>query len=356
MPKKKKKDKKEETTSRKGEHVSIVTTENVSYRTVLSGFDALRFEHNALPELSFDEIDTTTQFLGKHLDAPLLISSMTGGYEGAEVVNRAFAKAAKQFGLAIGIGSARQALENKKYHKTFSVVRKEYPDGLVFTNIGGAEVAALHSKNKLDDILRIVDLVEADAIIVHLNPLQEMMQPEGSRDFRGILSGIEALCKQFTIPVIVKEVGAGISKSTARTLVTHGVLAIDIAGAGGTSWAGVELLRQNEAARTDLDIFWDWGIPTVEALQAVRELKQSMTFGLIASGGIRTGLDVAKSIALGADLVGLAQPVIKAFVDGAEEGLFALMQTVIKQLRIAMLLSGSKTIPQLGDQILFPIK
>ncbi len=357
MPKKKKKHslKTESiaTSSRKGEHVDLVTSSDVSHRQIRTGFENLRFEHCALPELALSEIDTSTEFLGKSLAVPLLISSMTGGYEEAEAINRSFGRAANYFGLAIGIGSARQALENKKHHRSFSVVRKEHPKGLVFTNIGGAEIAGLTAKNKLASIQTIIDLVEADAVIVHLNPLQELMQPEGSRDFRGILSGIEQLCKTIHPPVIVKEVGAGISKAVARQLVTAGVRVIDVAGAGGTSWAGVEILRHQEIDRAPLEPFWDWGIPTLDALQGVRELKQSMTFGLIASGGIRTGLDVAKCVALGADLVGIAHPIIQAYKDDGDEGIIEYLQTTIDQLRLAMLLTGSNTITDLSERILF---
>ncbi len=359
MAKKKKKgfsaDSPSKISTRKADHVELVATEDVSYRDIRTGFDLLRFEHNALPELSLDDVDSSTTFLGKPLDAPILISSMTGGYAEAEKINAALARTAKQFGLAIGIGSARQALESKQYHKSFSVVRKEHPHGLIFTNIGGAEIAALHAKGKITSLKKIIDLVKADGIIVHLNPLQELMQPEGSRDFRGVLSAIDALCHQFRIPVIVKEVGAGISRATAERLINVGVRVIDVAGSGGTSWSGVEILRQKKNERAALDPFWDWGIPTVEALRAVKELKQTMTFGLIASGGIRSGVDIAKSITLGADLAGIAQPLMKAFYEGGEELLVDYVTTLIMQLKTAMLLTGSKTIGDLSGQTLFQI-
>ncbi len=352
---KKKKDHSKPTSSRKAEHVDLVVAEDVSHRSVVSGFDALRFDHCALPELSVAEVDTSTLFLGKHLDAPLLISSMTGGYDDAERINRSLARAAKKFGLAIGIGSARQALEDKKFHKSFSVVRKEHPQGLVFSNIGGVEVAALHKAGKIETLRRIVDLVQADALIVHLNPLQELMQPEGARDFRGILAGIEASVKTLGIPIIVKEVGAGISKDVAERLVRTGVRAIDVAGSGGTSWAGVEIMRHHKHRRTTLEAFWDWGIPTVDALQAIKQLRKTMTFGLVASGGVRSGIDVAKSIALGADLAAMAQPFIKSLADGGEEALSAHIESVIEQLRLCMVLTGSPTVDDLSRCTLYRI-
>lgn len=342
------------TVSRKAEHVDLVVANNVSHRHA-SGFEALRFEHNALPELSLAEIDTSTLFFGKHLDAPLLISSMTGGYDEAEKINGALARAARKFGLAIGIGSARQALENKKFHKSFSVVRKEHPDGLVFSNIGGVEVAALNASGKIDSLERIVELVQADALIIHLNPLQELMQPEGARDFRGVLAGIEAAAKHLHVPIIAKEVGAGISQPVAKRLLDSGVLAIDVAGSGGTSWAGVEILRRSSASRSTFEQFWDWGIPTVEALRAVKELRETMTFGLIASGGIRSGVDVAKSIALGADLAGMAQPLIKSLADHGESALVDHVEAILTQLRMTMLLCGAKTTTELAKQVLYTV-
>ena len=354
MPKKKKEKKKsaDQTTSRKAEHVALVVQNDVAHHRP-TGFSSLRFEHNALPELTLDEIDTSTIFLGKHLAAPLLISSMTGGYDEAEKINGSLANAARTFGLAIGIGSTRQALENKKYHKSFSVVRKVYPDGLVFSNIGGAEVASLNRRGDIGSLKRIIDLVAADALIIHLNPLQELMQPEGSRDFRGILAGIEAACKELGIPIIAKEVGAGISKKVAEQLINVGVRAIDVAGSGGTSWAGVEILRQKKDQRSTFEEFWDWGIPTIAALQSVNELRSRMTFGLIASGGIRSGLDVAKSIALGADLAGMAQPLVRSLAQEGEAALIAHIKTILIQLRYTMLLTGSANIAQLGEQMLY---
>ncbi|HYM20781.1 MAG TPA: type 2 isopentenyl-diphosphate Delta-isomerase [Candidatus Kapabacteria bacterium] len=343
-----------ETTSRKAEHVALVVEGGVSHHST-AGFASLRFEHNALPELALANIDTSTFFFGKHLGAPLLISSMTGGYDEAERINRSLARAARKFGLAIGIGSARQALENKKYHRSFSVVRKEHPDGLVFSNIGGAEVASLGRRGDIGSLKKIIDLVEADALVIHLNPLQELMQPEGSRDFRGILAGIETACNELGVPIIVKEVGAGISRSVAERLLNAGVRAIDVAGSGGTSWAGVEILRQKKDLRSTFEEFWDWGIPTTEAIRSVNELRTRMTFGLIASGGIRSGLDIAKAIALGADLAAMAQPLVKSLADEGEDALMAHIEAILTQLQYAMLLTGSATITALHKQALVSV-
>jgi len=338
------------TTSRKQNHVELVVSEQVSHRSIASGFDALNLIHNALPEIAASDVDTSTDFLGKHLDVPILISSMTGGYEDAERINCALASLSAKYGAAMAVGSQRQALENKRFHNSFKIVRKENPTGLIFSNIGAIEIARLVHESKIGKIKMLVDLIEADALIVHLNPLQELMQPEGVSDFKGVLIGIAQCVKSLGVPIIAKEVGAGISKDAAKRLIEAGVLVIDVAGAGGTSWAGVEILRQKKKDRRKLEAFWDWGIPTVEALLQVRELKESMTFGLIASGGIRNGIDIAKSIALGADLAGIAKPLISTFMNNGEKELNRKMDDIITQLRYSMFLTGSANLSMLTKQ------
>ena len=342
------------TEGRKAEHVDLVVRERVAYRKKRTGFDDLDFAHNALPELSFDEISISIPLLGFQLGAPLIISSMTGGYAGAYEINRALGSAAAKYGLAIGVGSGRQAMESTEHHRTFSIVREAAPETFVFANIGGVEVARLNSLGKIGELQRLVDLTESNALAIHLNPLQELLQPEGSRDFRGVLAGIESSAKQLGVPIIVKEVGAGISQSVARKLLSVGVRAIDVAGAGGTSWAGVEILRNNPQSREHLEPFWDWGIPASEALVQVNELRNEFEFDLISSGGIRTGVDIAKSIALGANAVGVARPFIQAFIEHGEEALFAAVETFLFQLRAAMFLTGSFDMRSLSHQKLHP--
>ncbi len=338
------------TTSRKQSHVELVVSEQVSHRSVASGFDGIRLIHNALPEIALTDVDTSINFLGKHLDVPILISSMTGGYEDAERINGALAILSAKYGAAMGLGSQRQVLESKLFHNSFKIARKENPTGLIFSNIGAVEVARLVSKGKIGKIKMLIDLIEADALIVHLNPLQELMQPEGEADFRGVLNGIEKCVRSLGVPIIAKEVGAGISKEAARRLIEIGVRVIDVAGAGGTSWAGVEILRHKKKDRRKLEPFWDWGNPTVDTLLQVRELKESMTFGLIASGGIRNGIDIAKSIALGADLAGIAKPLISTFMNDGEKELHRMMEDLILQLRYSMFLTGSANLPILAKQ------
>jgi isopentenyl-diphosphate delta-isomerase len=340
----------QKTESRKAKHVELVCQERVEHRRKRAGFDELDFEHNALPEIRFDDISLATSLAGHPLKAPLVISSMTGGYEGAYEINRALGLAAERYGVAIGVGSGRQALESAEHHRTFSVVREAAPSSFIFANIGGVEVARLNATGNIGELRRLVDLLEANALAVHLNPLQELLQPEGSRDFRGVLAGIKQCVSTLGVPIIVKEVGAGISQSVARKLLEVGVQIIDVAGAGGTSWAGVEILRNEDKARAALDPFWDWGISTADAVMEVSKLAGEFEFELIASGGIRTGLDVAKSLALGAACAGVARPFIQAVVDGREEALFAVVETFLFQLRAVMFLTGSSDIPSLKQQ------
>lgn len=343
-------EKRSQTTSRKQGHVELCVTGDVQFRTRATGFEHFHFLHNALPELTLEEISLATTLLGVPIQAPLLISSMTGGYAEATTINGALARAAKYFGLAIGIGSARQAMESSEYHESFRIVRREAPDTFVFSNIGAHEIAQLHRQQAIDSLQRIIDLVEANALAVHLNPLQELLQPEGAKDFRGVLAAITHAVRVLPVPIIVKEVGAGISAPVAKQLLDVGVRVIDVAGAGGTSWAGVEILRNKPEEQAKFDAFWDWGIPTTEALLQMQSLRSGYDFTLIASGGIANGLDIAKAVALGADLTGVARPFIKALMERGEEALHQTIQTMLDQLRYTMFLTGSKDLAALKLQ------
>ncbi len=325
------------TTSRKKQHVDIVLSREVGFRYKTTGLERLEFVHNALPEMSLAGIDTTTVLLGKPLKLPLIVSCMTGGYAGALKINSDIAEVCEEYGIAMGVGSQRQALEDTQFHRTFSVVREAARSIPVVGNIGAAEVARMQTA---DPAKRLIDLIRADALAVHLNPLQEFLQPEGSTDFRGVLEGIARLVRSLSVPVIVKEIGAGISANVAQRLLDTGVRHIDIAGAGGTSWAGVEVLRRK--TKDFAGSFWDWGIPTVHALREVAALRNSSSsFTLIASGGISSGMDAAKCIALGADLVGAARPMLQALQKHKKRGLANLIEQWAHQLRGAMFLTGS---------------
>lgn len=327
------------TPSRKQQHVDLTLTKDVGFRTKTTGLDDLEFVHNSLPELNLSDVDTSVKFLNRTLRLPFMVSCMTGGYADALSINRVLAETCEEAGLAMGVGSQRQALEDTQYHKTFSIVREIAPTIPIVGNIGAAEVAAMKST---DPMKRLIDLIRADAFTVHLNPLQELLQPEGNTNFRGVLHGIARLVEDLPVPVIVKEIGAGISAGVAQRLLDVGVTHIDVAGAGGTSWAGVETLRRKD--RRFASEFWDWGIPTAVAIREVAALRGGSTpFTLIASGGIKSGGDIAKCIALGADLGASARPVLTALDKHNKGGVRSLLRLWADELRAIMFLTGSPT-------------
>jgi isopentenyl-diphosphate Delta-isomerase len=331
------------TSSRKQQHVHSVLTKDVAFRAKTTGLEEWEFVHNALPELDFSEIDPSTSFLGRRLALPFMISCMTGGYAEALRINRTLAEVCSTHGVAMGVGSQRQALENPKFHRSFSVVREVAPHIPVVGNIGAAEVAKMVDPKRA---LSLVNLVRADALAVHLNPLQELLQPEGTPAFRGVLNGIAMLVRELPVPVIVKEIGAGISADVARRLIDAGVRSIDVAGAGGTSWAGVEILRRKE--RRGPALFWDWGIPTLDALKEVVSLRKDVPpLHIIASGGISTGVDAAKCLALGADMVASARPVLQALHSGGAAGARKFIDSWSFELKSVMFLTGARTLAEL---------
>ncbi len=292
---------------RKSEHLRINLEKDVSFPQLTTGLEKYSFVHRALPEIALDSIDLATTFLGKQLRLPLLISSMTGGTAEAQRINRHLAEGAQSAGIAMGLGSLRAALEAPHLIDTFRV-RHLAPDVLLLANLGGGQLNAGFGP---EDCQHAVDLVEADALILHLNPLQEALQPDGDTDWRGVLGRIEAVCRTLNVPVIAKEVGWGISVNVARELIEAGVVVIDVAGAGGTSWSQVEMYRApTERLRRLCAQFANWGIPTAEALVQARAALPDTP--IIASGGLRNGMDLAKVLALGADLGGLAGPFLKA--------------------------------------------
>jgi len=343
--------KSKQTPSRKQQHVQLTLKRDVGFRSKSSGFERWELVHNALPEIDLTEVDASIFFLQKRLRLPLIVSSMTGGYKDAERLNGALAEVCEAKGIAMGVGSQRQAIESTTYHRSFSVVRKFATSVPVFGNIGAAEVAKLTDTSPIQ---KLVELIRADGFAVHLNPLQELLQPEGTPQFNGVLKGIEMLVKNLAIPVIVKEIGAGISADVARRLIGCGVSIIDVAGSGGTSWAGVEILRRKKGTHPDFSqAFWDWGIPTVDALRQVVPLKQKHTnLQVIASGGIRNGLDAAKAIAFGADFVAAARGFLQILESRGKKGLMAEIDGWEMQLRGAMFLTGSRTIQELQTKIL----
>lgn len=339
-----------ETQTRKADHLRICLDEDVQFHQTTNGLEQYRFRHCCLPELDRQEIDLSTTFFGKPLALPFLISSMTGGTELAGQINQRLAAIAQVYGLAMGVGSQRVAIERPDVATTFAV-RSVAPDILLFANLGAVQ---LNYRYGLDECRKVVDWLEADALILHLNPLQECVQTRGDTNFRGLLAKIAALCEQLPVPVIAKEVGNGISGPMAQKLLEAGVAAIDVAGAGGTSWARVESERATDARQRRLGAtFADWGLPTAACILAVRAIAPEIP--LIASGGLRNGLDAAKAIALGADLAGMALPFLQAAND-SEAALHELVEILRAELETTLFCTGNANLQTLKhSQSLQPI-
>lgn len=329
-----------QTSSRKADHIRINLEEDVR-SALTTGLEKLHFIHQALPDLNLEEIDTTLELFGKRLQAPLLISSMTGGTAEAQRINLTLAEAAQQTGIAMGLGSQRAAIESPDLEITFKV-RQVAPDILLFANLGAIQ---LNYGYGIDECRRVVEMIAADALILHFNALQEAVQPEGETRFAGLLPKIEAVCRALPVPVIAKEVGWGFSEEAARQLAEAGVAAIDVAGAGGTSWTQVEMHRARDETQARLAAaFLDWGIPTVEAIRNVRRAAPGLI--IIASGGLRDGIDIAKCIALGASLGGMASPFLKAAVQSVEKTL-EVIRLIQRQLQVCMFAAGAGNLERL---------
>ena len=329
------------TVQRKAEHIRICLESDVQFQTQGSGFDRYQFIHSCLPELDYQHLDLTTNLLGKQLGAPILISSMTGGTAQAKEINYRLAEVAQEYGLAMGVGSQRVAIEQPQVADTFQV-RQIAPDILLLANLGAVQ---LNYKYGIDQCWRAVELLGADALILHLNPLQECIQPQGDTNFKGLLDRIASVCDRLPVPVIIKEVGNGISASMAQQLIAAGVSGIDVAGAGGTSWAKVESQRAQTVLQRRLgETFADWGIPTTTCITEIRQI--APTLPLIASGGIRNGLEIAKAIALGADVAGLALPFLQA-ADISTLAVAELVQTLTAEIKIVLFCTGNANLSDL---------
>jgi isopentenyl-diphosphate delta-isomerase len=326
---------------RKSDHIRINLEEDVNFKQVTTGLENYRFLHQALPELNLSQVDTSVNLFGKHLDAPLLISSMTGGTQQAKQINRTLAEAAEIKGIAMGVGSQRAAIEDPALVESFRV-RSVAPNILLLANLGAVQLNYGYTE---DHCRQAVDMIEADALILHFNALQEAVQPEGDTNFSGLLGQVERVCRSLPVPVVAKEVGWGFSEDTARRLVDAGVAAIDVAGAGGTSWSQVEMYRaKTEVQRKIAATFVDWGIPTSEAILAVT--RAAPTIPIIASGGLRNGVEIAKCIALGALIGGMAGPFLKA-ADKSLDAVLDQISVTHAELKIAMFCSGVETITAL---------
>ncbi|HZO93995.1 MAG TPA: type 2 isopentenyl-diphosphate Delta-isomerase [Candidatus Baltobacteraceae bacterium] len=334
----------ESTERRKSRHLDVCLQEDVASR-LDAGWDGVRLHHEALPEIALADVDVGTTFLGRTLRAPLVISSMTGGTERAAEINRRLAAGADAAGIAFALGSGRAMLENDALRHTFDV-RAAAPNVMLFANLGAVQ---LNYGVRIDDARRLVEELRADGLYLHLNPLQEALQPGGDTNFRALEPKIAALCAGLRVPVVAKSVGSGIAPSTAARLVACGVAAIDVAGAGGTSWARVEGKRSGDAARERIaEAFGDWGFATPRATAALRAALPGVA--LVASGGIRNGVHVAKALALGADLAGLALPFLRA-ADESEAAVCALIDELVTALRIAIFAGGARNVAGLREVV-----
>ena len=330
---------------RKADHIRINLEEDVDFHRLTNGFERYHFVHQALPDLNLAEVDTAVTVFGKRLAAPILVSSMTGGTERAGLINQRLAEAVQERGLALGVGSQRAALEDPAAAASF-VVRRYAPDALIFANLGAVQ---LNYGYGVDECRRAVEMVEADALILHLNPLQEVLQPEGDTNWKGLLPKITHVCQMVGVPVIAKEVGWGIGHETARRLIEAGISAIDVAGAGGTSWSEVEKHRApTERLRRLAGAFREWGIPTAVSLAQVTVVRDAIApdLPLFASGGIRNGQEIAKAVALGADLVGLAGPFLKRVMESTQ-AVVDEMEILEAEMRICMFAAGAGDIHSL---------
>ncbi len=336
------------TSERKIEHLLLCVEKDVeAHRTPLGlragGFDDIELVHNCLPEIDKKALDLEVEFLGKKLRAPMLIAPMTGGHPDTTAVNAALAGAAEELGIGMGVGSQRAAIEDPSMEDSFRVVRDKAPSAFIYGNVGAAQL----NEFGIEGLERAVEMIGADAMAIHLNFLQEAIQPEGNVNAAGCLAAIKKVCKELSVPVIVKETGAGIAHAQAVAICEAGAAAIDVGGLGGTSWAGVETYRAQK--RGDLlsehlgKRFWNWGIPTVASI-----VESSISIPVVATGGVRSGIDVAKSIALGASLCGIALPLVAPALKGQKD-VADKLTLIVEELKAAMFLCGCKTIEELGS-------
>jgi len=328
---------------RKKDHLRLSLELDVSFEEKTTWLEYVELIHRALPELNLDEISTETSFLGETFGMPLLVEAMTGGIPEAVEINGNLAEAAERFSIPMEVGSQRAALEDKKLEYTFRVARERAPKLFLIANLSGVQLA----EDGVEVAEKAVEMIEADAISIHLNPLQELIQPEGSTRFKDVLKVVERVCERLDVPVIVKEVGCGISSEVARMLEEVGVKAIDVAGAGGTCWAKIEMLRlrEDDEKREIAKTFLDWGIPTAAS---IIEVSSATSIEVIGSGGIRSGIDIAKALSIGADMAGVAHPLLRPATESVES-VAKVLERLRSELRAAMFLTGCKDVDELKN-------
>lgn len=336
----------EKTGKRKTDHIRICLNEKAQAKKATTGFEDIQLVHRALPEIDKTKINLTTTFLNKKFSAPIIVGAMTGGAQEATQINASIAEAVEKLGLGMGVGSQRAAIENKTLEETYKIARKKAPSAFLIANIGGVQLVHGYGAK---EVKRVAEMIDADAVAIHLNALQEAVQPEGQTNFEGVLTKIGEVARELDVPVIVKETGCGISAEDAKALEDAGVKAIDIGGVGGTSFAAVEYYRSSheaDGAQHFLgEAFWDWGIPTaVSLIEAVQTVK----LPLIASGGIRSGTDITKALALNATIASISQPILQTAVKGTKET-ESKLSDLIEELRNAMFLTGAQKISDLAN-------
>lgn len=329
--------------NRKLDHMRICVKENVECGD--TGFNNVRLKYRALPEINFDDIKLKTRFLGKTLDCPIIIEAMTGGTANAGKINRDLAYVAQKFNIGFGVGSQRAAIEDPRLEETYRV-RDVAPDILLIGNLGAVQ---LNYGYGLKECRKAVEMIDADALALHMNPLQEVIQPEGDRNFSNLVSKINEISRRLNTPVIAKGVGSGISYETARRLKVD---AIDVGGLGGTSWSLVESYRGSDGTKKLGRLLSEIGIPTAESIREVSKLKTRRGFGLIGSGGVRNGLDAGKAFALGADVVGIALPILKAWNKNGKRGVEEYLSQFIMELKTTMFLTGAVSVPEMRGRLL----
>ncbi len=330
---------------RKADHLALCTTDEVAFRDKTTLLEQVRFIHNALPDLDMRELDTSCSLLGKTLSAPLVIAAMTGGTDQAAEINRELASIAEELNVGFGLGSQRAMLvrDDASTRRSYAV-REVAPRALLLGNVGVVQARQM----TLAEIETLVRSIGADALCIHLNPAMELVQAGGDRDFRGGLETIAAAVRELPFPVVIKETGCGLSRAVGERLRAAGVRHVDTSGAGGTSWVAVETVRaeamQDHAARALGEALWDWGIPTAASVGMLAPLGFET---LIATGGVGTGLDVARALALGATAAGIARPVLKALSSNGRAGAIAFLEGVLTELRAIMLLTASRDLASL---------
>ena len=322
--------------NRKSDHIDICINSDVESREKTTGLEDISFIHRAIPAFKMDEISLETEFLGHRLKYPIIIGAMTGGHPKALDLNLKLGKIAEEYEIGMGVGSQRAALNNESLVETYRIAREQAPKTLLIANIGAPQISSL----KNNELKKIINMISADALAIHLNCLQESVQLEGETSFDRFLENLAKITRELSIPVIVKETGAGICGEDAKKLEEAGVSAIDVSGAGGTSWSAVEYIRGgNELGK----VFWDWGIPTAISLI---ECVTSTRIPVIASGGLRTGIDVAKTLSLGASVASISLPFLREAAKGLTN-LRSYLNNIIQQLKVTMYLVGAKTLSEL---------